>query len=124
MVSKISQNTTKDNINKALSQIIDFTQNTPFIKIKNPDLDEKMAILIIILAFEKLAGIEQPSALNISRAARLSGYYIKRLDLVAIDLIKDGSVKAFGTKRNRRYELTEKGKAKAELKIANLTQKP
>ncbi|MGC8867333.1 MAG: hypothetical protein ACP5IO_05220 [Elusimicrobiales bacterium] len=126
MLSLISNGFEKNNDNniiKSLSNIIDFKENTPYIKLKLPQLDEKMAILIILFAFEKILSNPQPKALSISKALRMSGYYLKRLDTAVFELIKDGSIKAFGIKRNRSYSLTDKGKAKAEIKIANIIQK-
>lgn len=112
----------KPDIKKALSKIIDFKENIPYIKIKTPDLDEKMAFLIILTAFKKLLNTDQPRALDISKSMRLSGYFIKRIDISASKLIKDSSIRAYGTKRNRTYLLTDTGCAKAEVKILNLTE--
>lgn len=107
-------------ISDTLSRIIDYRDNIPFIKLKIPELDPKMAMLIIILAYEKLLDIKNVPALNIARSMRLSGYQPKRIDLLAVSLINDGSLLATGTKRTRHYTLTEKGKAKATVKLLNI----
>lgn len=114
-------NTIKDKeISQSISRIIDYRDNIPFIKFKIPELDEKMAMLIILFAYNKLNKIENISALAISKALRLSGYNPKRIDTIANSLIKDDSIKATGSKRTRQYILTEKGKAKATVKIINI----
>lgn len=109
-------------IKDSLSKIIDFRENTPYIRLKIPELDEKMAILIILTSYLKLLNIDKVNALNLSKALKLSGYIVKRIDQPSKTLIKDGSINALGTKRNRHYFLTAKGIAKASVKILNITE--
>lgn len=117
------EKSTQKDIKESISKIIDYRQNIPYIKLKIPDLDEKMAILIILTTYLKVLGIDKVNALNLSKALRLSGYILKRIDQKTKHLIKDGSINAFGTKRNRTYSLTSKGIAKASVKILNIAEK-
>ncbi|MCX7641698.1 MAG: hypothetical protein N2Z20_03590 [Elusimicrobiales bacterium] len=112
----------QQDIKKNISDIIDYKNNIPYIKFKIPELDEKMAILIILLAYLKILESDRVKALNLSKSLKISGYNTKRIDTIAISLIKDNSLIAQGTKRNRLYSLTEKGLAKASVKLKNIIE--
>lgn len=126
ILKEIKQKTTEqiqyEDMKTSLSRIIDFKENIPYLKIKLPDLDEKMAMLILLTSYLKILSIENVEALDLSKSLKLSGYMVKRIDQIAKNLIKDGSVTAFGTKRNRSYSLTPKGIAKSSVKVLNIIE--
>ncbi|MBP7796165.1 MAG: hypothetical protein KA059_05260 [Elusimicrobiales bacterium] len=108
------------NMKETITGLIDFTKNIPYIKIKLPELDTEMAIMIILLAYKILQNTDNTKAMFLSKSLKFSGYNPKRIDRTIAPMIKDGSIKAFGTKRNRSYMITEKGTAKATVKLFNI----
>lgn len=103
------------------SRIIDFKNNIPYIKLKIPELDIQMAILIILTSNRIFHKSDITSALNLSKSLKLSGYNPKRIDRYINNLIKNKDVEAYGTKRNRAYSITDKGDSKATIKVLNIT---
>ena|GEM_PF-3699240 len=112
--------TETQDLEKSMRKIIDFKDNMPYIKTRFLDLDIKMAILIILTAYKVIQKIFSISAIELSKSIKISGYAPKRIDREAISLIKDSSIRAEGTKRNRKYTLTDIGFTKASVKIFNI----
>lgn len=79
--------------------------------LKNKHLGVKAgAAALLILALEySLKGSRELSAISLSKAVKVSGYAPERLDRVLAKAQKEGLVKASGTKRNRVYEITDRG---------------
>lgn len=79
------------------------------------------AALLILAAERQLKGSQEISALTLSKAVKASGYAPGRLDRVLTKAIKEGLILASGTKRNRVYQVTDKGLEIAWMKAAKLT---
>lgn len=92
--------------------------------LKNKHLGVKAgdAALLILAAERQLKGSQEISALTLSKAVKASGYAPERLDRVLTKAIKEGLILASGTKRNRAYQVTDKGLEIAWLKAAKLTK--
>ena len=90
--------------------------------LKNKHLGVKAgdAALLILAAERQLKGSQEISALTLSKAVKASGYAPERLDRVLVKAIKEGLILASGTKRNRAYQITDKGLEIAWLKAAKL----
>lgn len=114
----ITEKTFKDTI----LNIIDFKSDIAYIKTRNPDLDIQSASLILILSYCTIQDIEKVSAIKLSKSLKISGYSPKRLDRILISMIKEKTIISYGTKRNREYSLTEKGRTKAIIKLKNLSK--
>ncbi len=108
------------NREKSLERLIDFKENIPFISKRILELDTKMAILIILSAYKLLLNKPEVSALELSKALKLSGYNPRRIDRETHTLIKDKSIEAKGTKRTRKYILLDQGLTKATVRIFNI----
>lgn len=74
---------------------------------------EMEACLILIAASRKLLRQPKPTAAQLARWLRASGYPIKRVDRVIQRAIDRGDILASGSRRGRRYELSGPGLAKA-----------
>ncbi|MEK7678701.1 MAG: hypothetical protein AAB356_00780 [Deltaproteobacteria bacterium] len=92
--------------------------------LKNKHLGVKAgeAALLILAAERQLKGSQEISALTLSKAVKASGYAPERLDRVLLKAIKEGLILASGTKRNRAYQITDKGLQIAWLKAAKLAK--
>lgn len=69
--------------------------------------------LLILGASKYLLNKNELSALMLSKCLKKSGHITSRLDRVLNDYIEDNIIVSKGTKRNRRYSLSQKGFAKA-----------
>lgn len=83
--------------------------------------DKKEACLILIAASHQLLGNPKPSAIELARWLRKSGYPLLRIDRILQDAATQGEILASGSRRSRRYELSPKGKIKALLLAEKLT---
>lgn len=92
------------------------------LKNKHPGLKAGEAALIILAAERQLKGSRDLSAIALSKAVKTSGYAPERLDRVLTKAIKEGLVKASGTKRNRAYEITDRGLEMAWLEARKLAR--
>ncbi|MDP2866463.1 MAG: hypothetical protein Q8O90_09485 [Elusimicrobiota bacterium] len=92
--------------------------------LKNKHLGVKAgeAALLILAAERQLKSSLEISALTLSKAVKVSGYAPERLDRVLAKAIKEGLILASGTKRNRAYQITDKGLEIAWLKAAKLAR--
>ncbi|MDD5208911.1 MAG: hypothetical protein PHV36_05955 [Elusimicrobiales bacterium] len=61
------------------------------------------------------------SAISLSKAVKASGYAPERLDRTLTKALKEGLVKASGTKRNRAYHITDKGLESAWLQARKIS---
>jgi hypothetical protein len=82
-----------------------------FTTLKNKHLGVKAgtAALLLLAAEYQLNGSRELSAISLSKAVKASGYAPERLDRVLTKALKEGLIKASGTKRNRAYEITDRG---------------
>lgn len=74
---------------------------------------EKEACLVLLAASQRVLRLPKPTAAQLARWMRLSGYPIQRVDRVIQDTLENGDILASGSRRGRRYELSSPGLAKA-----------
>ncbi len=84
---------------------------------------EAEACLVLIAASKNLANNPRPSALQLARWLRKSGYPIVRIDRTLQNVSRNGDILASGSRRGRKYELSPTGKLKAFLIAEKLTQR-
>lgn len=90
------------------------------LKNKHPQVKAGEAALLILAAERQLNGPHEMSAIILSKAVKTSGYAPERLDRTLAKAIREGLVKASGTKRNRSYHITDKGLERAWLEARKL----
>ncbi len=90
------------------------------LKHKHPELKGGQAALILLAADRQLNETAAVGALTLSKAIKASGYAPERLDRLLSKAVKEGLIKASGTKRNRCYQITAKGLERAWLDARNL----
>jgi len=83
---------------------------------------EKDASLILLGAAQKVLNNSKPTASQLAKWLRVSGYPIARVDRVLQGAVERGEILAQGSRRARRYELTAHGRVKAFL-LARQLQK-
>ena len=83
-------------------------------KLKN-DKTHKDACLVLLAAARQLLHLKRPTAAQIARWLRASGYPVGRVDRAISDALERGEMLASGSRRARRYELTGPGLVKAAL---------
>ncbi|OGR81663.1 MAG: hypothetical protein A2X32_03855 [Elusimicrobia bacterium GWC2_64_44] len=90
--------------------------------LKNKHLGVKAgtAALLLLAAEYQLSGSRELSAISLSRAVKASGYAPERLDRTLTKALKEGLLKASGTKRNRSYEITDRGLEMAWIEARKL----
>lgn len=74
---------------------------------------ERDATLILLAAARSLLRERKPTAAQIARWLRASGYPVSRVDRAIQGAIDQGEILASGSRRARRYELSGPGLAKA-----------
>ncbi len=84
---------------------------------------ETEACLILIAASKNLTNNPKPSALQLARWLRKSGYPIPRIDRVLQNAVQNGEILISGSRRGRKYELSPAGKVKALLIAEKLTRR-
>ncbi len=87
------------------------------LKIKSPRISPAEAALTLIAANRAANQTESMSAITLSKALKSSGYEPARLDRLLSTEIREGRITASGTKRNRTYQITQKGLEKAHKAI-------
>lgn len=92
------------------------------LKNKHFGLKANAAALIILAAERQLRGSQELSAISLSKAIKASGYAPERLDRILTKALKEGLIKASGTKRNRAYEITDRGLEIAWIEARKLTR--
>ena len=90
------------------------------LKNKHLGLKSGEAALLLLAAESNLKGSRELGALTLSKAVKASGYAPDRLDRILTKAIKEGLIKASGTKRNRAYHITDKGLEAAWLEARKL----
>ncbi len=82
---------------------------------------EKDACLVLLAASHKLLHDPKPTAAQLAKWLRSSGYPIGRMDRTLADAISEGEILSSGSRRARRYELTAHGRLKAYILANELT---
>jgi len=77
--------------------------------------DGNEACLVLLGASETLLKLRKPTAFQVAKWLRNSGYPVERIDRILQESIQKGEILASGSRRARRYELTLTGKSKAFL---------
>lgn len=84
--------------------------------------DPEEVALVLLLASEKLLGLGRPTAAQLARWLRKSGYNVKRIDRSLGQALRNGLVLASGARRSRRYELAAKGRVRALVAAERLSR--
>lgn len=90
------------------------------LKNKHPQLKAGEAVLLLLACKRQLNGAQEVGALSLSKAIKASGYVPGRIDRLLAKALREGLVKASGTKRNRTYHITGKGLEIAWLEAKKL----
>ena len=75
----------------------------------------KDACLVLLAASHRLLHQPKPTAAQLAKWLRISGYPVQRMDRSLQEGIAQGELLASGSRRARRYELTSPGRVKAFL---------
>ncbi len=92
------------------------------LRFKSPEIIAVEAVLILMAANRTINQKEDLGAITLSKALKSSGYEPDRLDRLLSKEIRDGRVTASGTKRNRTYQITQKGLEKAYMATRKLNK--
>ncbi len=79
------------------------------------DRPQKDACLVLLAASQKLLHQPKPTAAQLAKWLRVSGYPVQRMDRALQEAIEQGELLSSGSRRARRYELTGPGRVKAYL---------
>jgi len=79
------------------------------------DRPQKDACLVLLAASQKLLHLPKPTAAQLAKWLRVSGYPVQRMDRALHEGIAQGELLSSGSRRARRYELTGPGRVKAFL---------
>ena len=90
-------------------------------KLPGGDKGGRDASLVLLLASERLLSQPRPTAAQLGKWLRASGYPVGRLDRALQDSVAQGQLLSAGSRRSRRYELTAAGKIKALLLAERMT---
>jgi hypothetical protein len=82
------------------------------VKLKG-DNSPRDACLVLIAASQRLLRNAKPTAAQLARWLRASGYPVRRVDRAIHDALQTGEILASGSRRGRRYELSGPGLARA-----------
>ena len=82
---------------------------------------EKDACLVLLAASHKILNQPKPTATQLAKWLRRSGYPILRMDRALQDAVARGEILSSGSRRARRYELTAHGRLKAYILANQLT---
>jgi len=74
---------------------------------------QKDACLVLLAASQKLLQQPKPTAAQLAKWLRTSGYPIQRMDRALQEAVAQGEILSSGSRRARRYELTSPGRLKA-----------
>ncbi len=98
-------------------------QGTLYLKKKSRSLPPDTAALLLTAAAKILLGAENGfSALALAKALAKSGYAGGRLDRILAAELRQGTIKAFGSKRSRAYLLSDEGFARAFVHAGKLAE--
>lgn len=84
------------------------------------DKGEIDACLVLLAASEKRLQEPKPTATQLAKWLRTSGYPVLRMDRALQDAVSRGDILASGSRRSRRYELTASGRLKAYILASQL----
>ena len=104
----------------AWEEIAEIRAGIAILKNKHPHLKAPEATLLLLAAERQLSGSAEVRAISLSKGIKASGYAPERLDRTLSKALREGLVKASGTKRNRAYQITEKGLERAWLEARKL----
>jgi hypothetical protein len=90
------------------------------LKNKHHQLKAGDAALLLLAAARLVNKEESVTAISLAKAIRISGYVPERIDRLLTKAGREGMVKASGTKRNRAYQITDKGLERAWLEAQKL----
>ena len=82
---------------------------------------EKDACLVLLACSQRLLNQAKPTATQLAKWLRASGYPILRMDRALQEGIERGELLSSGSRRARRYELTAPGRLKAYILANQLT---
>ncbi len=82
---------------------------------------DKDACLVLLAASHKLLSQPKPTATQLAKWLRRSGYPVLRMDRALQDAVAQGEILSSGSRRARRYELTSSGRLKAYILANQLT---
>lgn len=74
---------------------------------------ERDACLVLLGAAQRLLNQAKPTAAQLAKWLRASGYPVRRMDRALAEAMDKGELLASGSRRSRRYELTGPGRMKA-----------
>lgn len=83
---------------------------------------ERDACLVLMACAQKKLQEAKPTATQLAKWLRRSGYPVGRMDRALQDAVAQGEILASGSRRARRYELTSSGRLKALLLAESLTR--
>lgn len=86
-----------------------------------PGRSEADACLVLLGAAQKILHQPKPTAAQLAKWLRGSGYPIVRVDRALQQAIEKGEVLSSGSRRARRYELTAPGRLRAHILANQLT---
>lgn len=104
----------------AWEKLIDSQKGLIRLKHKHPGLRAAEAALLILAAASLTELATEMAAITLSKAVKASGYAPGRLDRVLTKALREGLIKASGTKRNRYYSITDRGLEQAWLQAKRL----
>ena len=105
-------------------KIAEKSQNDLLLRNKLENLGQAAeACLVLMAASKNLANNPRPSALELARWLRRSGYPIDRIDRIIKNAVKIGDILISGSRRGRKYELSPSGRLKALLIAEKLSQR-
>jgi hypothetical protein len=84
--------------------------------------NERDACLVLMIAARQRLHEAKPTATQLAKWLRRSGYPVGRMDRALQDAVAQGEILASGSRRARRYELTSSGRLKALLLAEALSQ--
>ncbi|MEK7859272.1 MAG: hypothetical protein AAB320_09045 [Elusimicrobiota bacterium] len=82
---------------------------------------EKDACLVLLAASQKLLNDPKPTASQLAKWLRASGYPIQRMDRALHEALIGGELLSSGSRRARRYELTAPGRLQALILAERLS---
>lgn len=91
------------------------------LRAKLPGKSEQEACLTLLAASQKLLNEPKPTASQLTKWLRGSGYPVLRLDRTLQESVSGGLILSSGSRRARRYELTAPGRMKAFILARQLT---
>lgn len=103
-------------------QLLDHKAGAVVLRAKPHGRNEKEACLILLAGAAALLNIAKPTAAQLAKWLRASGYPIGRIDRALADALTKGEILASGSRRARRYELTGPGRARAFLLAEELAR--